>query len=134
MLFRSHYSLSHRDDTEYWRDVGSRSYCDVDKSMQEGTSDSKSYIYAYKTKYKDYTFDDDGLNAIGPGMHYFPVDLHLSHSQNVFGNDLVKEFGDITSHLNAKKDLWNYLASKQPTLYDFLKERIYNDEEEGREV
>lgn len=124
-----HYSLTHRNDTEYWRDVSTRNYCDVNKSLIDGVSNTSSFIAAYNAKYNFYQYANDGINAVGTGMNYFPVDMHLSHSTNVFGNDLVKEFENITKNLNAKKDLWDYLASKQPTLYDYLKERIYNGQD-----
>ena len=39
-----HYSLSLRDDTEYWREAGNRSYCDVEKSLQRGVSRNESFI------------------------------------------------------------------------------------------
>ncbi len=129
-----HYSLSVRNDTEYWRAVCNRNYCDVDKSMTEGISHTSSFIEAYKVKFQHNRYGDDGINAVGTGMYYFPVDLHLSHSYNYLDNNLLREFQDITNKLNEKKNYWNYLASKQPTVYDYMKERIYYDEEEGREV
>lgn len=124
-----HYSMSVRNDTEYWRDVGSRHYCDVDMSLQEGSSTNGGFLNAFKSKYHDNRFPFDGVNAVGTGMYYFPVDLHLSHSYNYLNNDLVREFQDVTNKLNAKKDYWNYIASQQPKVYDFMKERIYHGEE-----
>lgn len=124
-----HYSLSNRDDTEYWKDVGSRHYCDVDKSLNRGISRNDAFIHSYETKFNFTNFNDDGINAVATGLNYFPTDLHYIHSMNAAGVNLAEEFEEITRKLNAKKDLWDYIASKCPTVYDFTKERIYHGEE-----
>lgn len=124
-----HYALSNRNDTEYWRAVGERDYCDVDKSLARGVSRNESFISSFDQKYNATRFGDDGLNAVATGLHYFSTDMHYIHALNSSGVNLAEEFDVITKRLNAKKELWNYIASKCPTVYDFTKERIYNDEE-----
>ena len=124
-----HYAMSHRDDTEYWRDVGRRNYCDVDKSVIRGNSRNDSFIMAYDNKFNTTRFNNEGLNAIATGLNYFSTDLHFIHSMNESGTNLAEEFEHITKNLNAKKEIWDYIASKCPTVYDFLKERIYHGEE-----
>jgi hypothetical protein len=124
-----HYSMSHRNDTEYWRDVGSRAYCDIDKSLLKGESRTGAFINSYEMKFNFAHFNDDGMNAVATGLNYFPTDLHYIHSMNYTKTDLAKEFEEITKKLIAKKDIWDYQASKCPTVYDFTKERIYHGEE-----
>jgi predicted secreted protein len=48
---------------------------------------------------------------------------------NDSGFNLAQEFEQVTKHLNEKKEIWDYRASKCPTVYDFTKERIYHGEE-----
>jgi tryptophan halogenase len=124
-----HYSMSLRNDTEYWRDVGRRNYCDVDKSMVRGVSRNDSFIQSFDMKFNSTRFNNDGMNAIATGLHYFSTDMHYIHSMNDSGCNLAEEFEQVTKNLDTKKDLWDYLASKNPTVYDFLKERIYHGEE-----
>ena len=124
-----HYSLSYRDDTEYWRDVGRRSYCDVEKSLHRGNSRDEAFIAAFDAKFNVTRFNNDGMNAVATGLHYFSTDLHFIHAANETGVNLAEEFAEITKNLDTKKELWDYLASKCPTVYDFLKERIYHGEE-----
>ncbi len=124
-----HYALSYRDDTEYWRAVGRRNYCDVDKSMIKGVSRNDAFIGSFESKFGAAHFPDDGLNAVATGLHYFPTDMHYIHMLQTPGTDLAAEFKEITNRLNAKKELWDYLASKCPTVYDFTKERIYHGED-----
>lgn len=124
-----HYSLSYRDDTEYWRDVGRRSYCDVDKSLHRGNSRDDSFIQAFDAKFNVTRFNNDGMNAVATGLHYYSTDLHFIHSANDAGVNLAEEFEEVTKNLNTKKELWDFLASKCPTVYDFTKERIYHGEE-----
>ena len=124
-----HYSMSHRDDTEYWRDVGRRNYCNVDKSVIRGNSRNEGFIHSFDSKYNITRFNDDGINAIATGLNYFSTDLHYIHSMNIDGVNLAEEFEQIAKNLDKKKDIWDYVASKCPTVYDFLKERIYHGEE-----
>jgi len=124
-----HYSMSLRNDTEYWRDVGNRSYCDVEKSLKRGVSTNESFIGAYESKYIVTRFSDDGINAVATGLNYFPTDMQYIHWMNDGSFKLAEEFEQITKHLNAKKEIWDFRASKCPTVYDFTKERIYHGEE-----
>ena len=124
-----HYSLSLRNDTEYWRGVGSRNYCDVDQSLYKGDSKTGAFITSYEMKYQFAHFNDDGMNAVATGLYYFPTDMHYIHSMNAAKANLAEEFEGITKRLNEKKDIWDYKASKCPSVYDFTKERIYHGEE-----
>ncbi len=124
-----HYSMSLRNDTEYWRAVGSRHYCDVDQSLLSGESRSAAFIKSFDSKYNRIGFDDDGINAVATGLNYFPTDMHYIHAMNMDNTNLAEEFEQVTRRLDAKKDMWDYLASKCPTVYDFTKERIYHGEE-----
>ena len=123
-----HYSMSLRNDTEYWRDVGRRSYCDVDQSLIRGNSKSESFIQSFEAKFNFMRHNDDGINAVATGLYYFPTDMHYIHLLNK-GTNLAQEFETVTKKLNAKKEIWDYQASKCPTVYDFTKERIYHGEE-----
>ena len=124
-----HYSMSHRDDTEYWRDVGKRNYCDIDKSVQRGNSRNEAFIIAYESKFNSTRFNNDGLNAIATGLNYFSTDLHYIHSMNTNKTNLAQEFEQVAKKLDIKKGIWDYIASQCPTVYDFTKERIYHGEE-----
>jgi len=124
-----HYSMSHRDDTEYWRDVGRRNYCDVKDSLHKGISRNESFINSYECKFKFAQLNDDGINAIATGLHYFPTDMHNIHCMTDVGVNLAEEFEGIVKKLDIKKDIWDHMASKCQTVYDFLKERIYHGEE-----
>ena len=124
-----HYSMSLRNDTEYWRDVGSRSYCGVEKSLRKGVSRDESFIDSFQSKFQFTRFNDDGINAIATGLNYFPTDMHYIHAMNESSFNLAEEFEQVTKNLKAKKEIWDFRASKCPTVYDFLKERIYHGEE-----
>jgi Tryptophan halogenase len=124
-----HYSMSLRNDTEYWRDVGRRTYCGVNDSLRKGISRNDSFIESFQSKFQFTRLNDDGVNAIATGLHYFPTDMHYIHSMNDIGTNLAEEFEKVTRNLNSKKEIWDFKASKCPTVYDFLKERIYHGEE-----
>ena len=124
-----HYSMSHRNDTPYWRDVGSRNFCGVDKFIQRGNTRTDSFINSYESKFNITQFSDEGINAIATGLNYFPTDMHHIHSRVDVGVNLAEEYKQLTKNLNLKKEIWDFKASKCLTTYDFLKERIYHGEE-----
>ena len=70
-----HFALSHRDDTEYWRDVMNRQYS---KNLVELIpSWHTGFVKAAFSKMRDYHFNsiEGGLHCIATGMHWFPTDF-----------------------------------------------------------
>lgn len=116
-----HYALSVRNDTEYWKDAGKRTYASIDLHGDD------VFTATFSSKYEYYNFADDAISCIATGLNYFPTDIHNMQSYNYNDSDLSEEFKEISKRLDSKIDSWNQIASKQPKLIDFLKERIYND-------
>ncbi len=122
-----HYALSHRDDTQYWRDVCKREYSEFLYNLNN-TPHSDLFKYTALSKFDFNEFDNTGINCIAPGLNYFPtdkdlVDYHVN-DETVYKNSLKA-----ASRLNKKKEMWNEIVKDEPFLYDYLKEKIYYDEE-----
>jgi len=107
-----HYSLSHREDTNYWKDISNRSFYNnrvTDKGFKldiEAKMNSKMHFRS-----------DAGLHCITTGMRYFGMDsLNLKHNKQ----DLLK------IKLREKKvKEWNQICKNKSSLLEFLNENIY---------
>jgi Tryptophan halogenase len=123
-----HYALSHRDDTEYWRDVGAREYSEYMYNLNVSPH-SDSFKFASSNRMNNYEFDNGGINCIASGMNYFATDAHALNSY-YHTDEERKEWLTASHRLNKKRDHWHELVKDEPELIDILKERIYHDEEE----
>ena len=119
-----HYSLSHRDDTEYWKANFNKTWSnDVIERKPSLTVGINSAI-----KYRAFDFThspNNDLHYIAAGNNWAPTDkLSLLQRSNL---DDVDSFLKIASMLMvSKKQKWINEAEKFPSLYQYLKENYYN--------
>jgi len=116
-----HYALSHRDDTEYWKNCLNKTW---DNSLINLKSRAFSgfkeaaYKRTYNFKYDSYS----GLQAIAAGMHWAPTDkISLIQNGNFKEKDLEKEFKECINNLNKRKELCKQLVKEKPSLFSVLK-------------
>ena len=117
-----HFALSHRDDTEYWRDVMNRQYS---KDLVEHIpSWHTGFVKASFEKMRDYHFEPvGGLHCIATGMHWFPTDFPTIQA-TTYISDIEywkSEWGGTINSMNQRKDQWEDIAKAAPKLLDFLK-------------
>ena len=121
-----HYALSDRVDTEYWKDIQKRNY-----PIEEKFFDEKSdFQLAYKNKMEDHYFHSvGGFPCIAMGMDWHPTTLEtIQHSEcnpNIYS--YKKKYKVFADYLDNRKKEFEKIADYSPTLYDYLKENIYND-------
>ena len=119
-----HYSLSHRDDTEYWKANFNKTWSnDVIERKPSLTVGINSAI-----KYRAFDFThspNNDLHYIAAGNNWAPTDkLSLIQRSNL---DDLDDFLKIASmHMVSKKQKWINQAEKFPSLYQYLKENYYN--------
>ena len=65
-----HYALSHRNDTEYWRDISNKSFYE-----NRITDDSIKLDLLAKMNNKQWLNSDAGVHCIGTGLRYFGFDM-----------------------------------------------------------
>jgi|APCry1669192319_1035405.scaffolds.fasta_scaffold04383_2 tryptophan halogenase len=125
-----HYALSHRDDTEYWRDVGRRDYYnEIFKLDFQGSYPENNLKLPISSKYNNYYLPDCGSGCIYTGLNYFPTDIHSLMYHNSEERDWVQYFNVSTKHLEDKKNNWKEAVKDEPYMYDYLKEKIYDGKE-----
>jgi hypothetical protein len=107
-----HYALSHRDDTEYWRDISNKSFYE-----NRITDDSIKLDLLAKMNNKQWLNSDAGVHCIGTGLRYFGFDMLTDTS-----SDEEKAMIELRD-LEVKK--WNTVCKDKPKLIQFLKENIH---------
>jgi len=124
-----HYALSHRDDTEYWKDVRKRNYGD-------NNIDYVKFITGFTNVKIDRIINkqynlDDGITCIATGMNCFPViwnDIISTEYEPKYNEEKTKKnILNTISHLDKQKQEWNEKVSLEKSLYQYLKENIHNE-------
>ena len=122
----SHYALSHREDTEYWRDVNKRQY-------SKEIVDMKAPFYLgidrlVYGKLKDYNIAGLGQRLISIGMRNLPLDKESIEYLDFLGSNenvnkvLTLLYGKYIDTMNKNKIKWNELGKNKIKLVDYLKE------------
>jgi flavin-dependent dehydrogenase len=124
-----HYSLSHRDDTPYWRDIGSRNY-EEDMKIVNRSIDS-AFTRAADAKMENFGFGGmSGIPYIASGMNFFPTDINSIYAYNdLSAEDWKERFKTAADNLDKKKAEWKEIVKDCPTMYDYLKENIYDGQD-----
>lgn len=124
-FIRIHYSLSIRNDTEYWNYNMNRHYdfsqyklSDQYYSQMLTLSDARTFTHQLPAV--------GGLACISTGMHYHIIDNICSKKSEIFhGIDYKKDFDIYFKILDTKKEIWSTNALNSPTLYEYLKNKYY---------
>ncbi len=107
-----HYALSHRDDTEYWKDVANRSY--YKQRLGEECISPDIDIILDKNKWMR---SDSGHHCIHVGFRSFYYDDFVNQPSQ--DNLLQIEIRD----KEVRK--WNMICKDKPSLLQFLKDNIH---------
>jgi tryptophan halogenase len=121
------YVLSHRDDTEYWREIQNRDWTPEPFSPELGGL-SKYFSHAYCQKNIDEMFDPqyDGLHCMTTGMNWNPITIHsIKYNRGNIG-DLKKKNEIIIQQMEKRKRKWNKQVKDFPSPYQYLKDNIHN--------
>jgi hypothetical protein len=127
-----HYSLSHRDDTEYWRAIKERSF--IDSRSQDpyspylGKSDS-FYDFSYRLMSDWYfPFNDSGIPFIATGMNIQMFnDFRINDIEFRTKRNLKKEIDDVIKIWDSRKLKWENAANNSLHLIDFMKNNFDYD-------
>jgi len=119
-----HYYFSNRTDTEYWQDIQKREL-NIEEKFIEDKSD---FLSAVRSKTEEYRWPPmGGLSCIATGMGHYPTSMEeiIFNGCNSDMNYWREKWKNIEPHLSKKKKHFTKIAGKCPTLYDYLKEKIY---------
>jgi tryptophan halogenase len=122
-----HYALSHRDDSEYWRDIGKRSYVKLSSTVNNLQTQGLYYQTMYQKNFVRYFQEDPGINCLAAGMNWNANDIALLNHIFPVGTDLKQEFSIVIQKLEQKKTKWKKAVETAPSLYQYLKDTFYKD-------
>ena len=120
------YALSHRDDTEYWREIQNREY-PVDLFSHNTEGISRHFNQAYYAKNFVEQFDNPIINCMTTGMNWNPIDIH-SIKCNVLGDNIKtieKNTEILRQQMEERKKRWNKQVKDFPSPYQYLKDNIH---------
>lgn len=122
-----HYALSHRDDSEYWRDVSKKSYVKLSSKISNLQTQGLYYQTMYNKNFNKFFQDDPGINCLAAGMNWNTNDISYLNTLFPVGTDLKHEFSIMIKKLDLKKIKWQKAVQHAPTLYNYLKNTYYKD-------
>lgn len=122
-----HYALSHRDDTEYWKSQLNKSWEEKLINLKPTTISGMVEASLFREKFKFFP-ELSGLLCIAAGMNWGPIDkitaslIEQKTLENI-KNDWIK----VIERLELRKEKWNKIVQNKPSLFNFLKDNIYNE-------
>lgn len=129
-----HYALSHRDDTEYWRDCNDRVYGDrhgdpySQHDSRVGGFYNMTYRYMEKWGHPDLSINNGGIAYISTGMRVRMMnESRLMYINQYNANQQVNNIEAVIEEWERRKFRWALAAEASPTLEQFLKDTVYYD-------
>jgi hypothetical protein len=126
-----HYALSHRDDTQYWRDAQNINVSELDGdpyTIHYGRSDA---FYNMAWRYMDnwgHTIDNAGIPFIATGMNLFMMNKRRVMDLEFRNNTSYrKPTSDMVDTWNKRKNTWKINAALAPSLMKFLEDNFYKE-------
>ena len=115
-----HYALSHRTDTEYWKNNFNKNWS---KEVTEYFPTIKGGLLEIVGRRSfDYNFSNSGFACISAGFNWGPTDkISLLKYNNKSLDKFEEEWAIVENLLEYKKNEWNNQAKKAPLLYNVLK-------------
>ena len=122
-----HYALSHRDDTEYWRNCMNKTWDEALiklKAIPHSGFQEAAYRRTYDFKYEN----NSGLQAIAAGMNWAPTNkVSIIKTAGYLEENLEKEFEPCIKRLNERKEYCEQTIKDKPSLFSVLKKKYTNN-------
>jgi len=123
-----HYALSHREDTDYWRDVTSRKYFEQVQEMSKLQSRSL-FHQVTQSKAFEWTLpnDNNGVMCLAAGMNWHPTDgiILSGFNRNIDDNQVWMQTA--INNLNQRKKSWSEAVKNEQSLHNFLYNNFYKN-------
>jgi tryptophan halogenase len=126
-----HYALSHRDDTEYWRDCKNKSFQGHDGdpyTPYKGRADAfYDIIWRYMEEW-NHPLSNAGIPYIATGHQLLMMNRsRVVNLENRLNTSLIHETNNKIRWWEDKKQKWNRAAALCPTLEQYLNAKFYHD-------
>lgn len=126
-----HYALSHRDDTEYWKNIKNKNFQDNFGDPYfpyQGRSDA---FYNMSWRYMDdwgHEYNLAGIPYIATGMNLFMMNrARIENIENRTGVNLKNDIISSIELWDKQKKKWNDVAKEFPSLEKYLNDNFYHE-------
>ncbi len=123
------YALSHRDDSEYWREIQNREWDEIlSHDLSSGFSRHFSQIYLQKSYAKTFNSVPADFHCMAIGMNWNPIDRHALKLDQHLSNSLATGKGSTKSKIQQiarRKKRWDEQVKDRPSPYEYLKNNIH---------
>ena len=128
-----HYLLSHRDDTEYWRNIKNGALADNPSEMYSPYVFKAQAFYDLAFRYLDHwshPIGQAGITYIATGMNLNMVNQSRAENDfNFSGISPVFIANQCNEIWESRKAKWKRNAESAPFLYHYLKEKFFNNQD-----
>jgi len=120
-----HYAFSQRTDTKYWQSNFNKEWTNDIINLKRPLINGM--VEAAIHRDDTYHFPHNGgLHTIAAGMNWPPTDLEtIMYTNQLNRNELELQYKEIIDRIDMRKNDWNNIVKHLPSLYDFMKENIY---------
>jgi tryptophan halogenase len=118
------YILSHRDDSEYWREIQNREWDEIlSHDSSEGFSRHFDQIYLQKNYALNLNQLPADFHCMAIGMNWNPIDKHVIKYAPNLGMD--KSTKSKIQQISRRITRWNEQVEDRPSPYQYLKNNIH---------
>lgn len=121
-----HYALSHRTDSQYWRDIGKKSFVENFPNVSNFQTQSLYFQTLNHKSFLKYFQEDNGVNCLAAGMNWNANTIVTLNNIFPVGTDLKHDFDIVIKRLEDKKQKWKRAVETAPSLYQYLKQTYFN--------
>ena len=126
-----HYALSHRDDTEYWRDCKNKSFRGHDGDPYTPYKGRAEAFYDIIWRYMEewgHPIGNAGIPYIATGHRLLMMNRsRVTNLENRLNTNLIDETNSRVRWWEGKKQQWNRFAESCPTLEQYLNAKFYHE-------
>ena len=121
-----HYAFSQRTDTKYWQSNFNKEWTNDIINLKRPLINGM--VEAAIHRDDSYHFPHNGgLHTIAAGMNWPPTDLEtIMYTNQLNRSELELQYKEIIDRIDMRKNDWNNIVKHLPSLYDFMKENIYD--------
>jgi flavin-dependent dehydrogenase len=127
-----HYAFSIRDDTPYWKTISEITFS-ADLGCGDAYPFAKGAPASFGATFLDFQFrkmltrlspPENGVTYISVGMNHM-VFNRVDQLHAINGRDIKPYVDNLVNNFKIKKEAWNMAAKNKPSLYQYLKNKIY---------
>lgn len=127
-----HYALSHRNDSNYWKDIQNKSFCDSGGDPYSPyairTDNYYDIIVRYMEQWSHSLDPGAGIPFIATGLNLNMMNLsRIEFLQHRWNTDLKKEIDAVNDVWQSRKQRWFEVSKTLPSLETYLKETLHNE-------